>query len=187
MAFIVFFHFSEYLTFGTFICSIAECLQAAHPLHAWGWCKWPHFKTVQYSLYLMVFHKLSNIAFSEGNIDYIVQSRGVNPIMWLADCYILDDICKYIYMHSCLWNYINVCVCNHVCTHKWWVHTIEYTDKIILSLHLNHIDIALFCLLCHEISVFLSAVTLLLFLSVICGYWWSNIIVSLHGLILLFN
>ena len=51
----------------------------------------PRFQTVQYILYWTVLQKLSNIAsFCDGNIDYIVQSRGANPALLLADCYIVD-------------------------------------------------------------------------------------------------
>ena len=61
------------------------------------------FKTVQYNLYWTAFPKLSNIAFREGNIDYIVRSRDANPALWLADCYIVDNIYIYMYIY-------NVCV-----------------------------------------------------------------------------
>ena len=76
-----------------FICSTARRSQTADLLVvAWGRCVRPRLKTVQYNLYWTVFKKLSNIAFSEGNIDYIVRSRGANSAMCLADCYIVEDI-----------------------------------------------------------------------------------------------
>ena len=63
-----------------------------------GGCVRPRLKkTVQYSLYYTVFQILSNSAFCEGNI---VRSRGTNPSLWLADCYIEDYIYIYIYISS---------------------------------------------------------------------------------------
>ena len=49
-----------------------------------------------YNLYWTVFQKLSNIAFCEGNLGYIVRSRGANPALWL--------LCSglYIYIYSAL-------------------------------------------------------------------------------------
>ena len=88
----VFPFFSEFLTFGTFIYSIARRSQATDSLVVLCGCMRPRFKTVQCNLYWTFFQKPSNIAFREGNVDYIVRPRGVNPPLWLADCCKGDDI-----------------------------------------------------------------------------------------------
>ena len=35
---------------------------------------------------------LTNIAFREGYVDYVIRSRGANPALWSDDCYTVDDI-----------------------------------------------------------------------------------------------
>ena len=139
MLFIVFSRFSEFLTFGTFICSTARRLQAADPLVAWGECMQPRFKTVQYNLYLTVFQKLSNIAFREGNMEYIVRSCSANPALWLADCYVVDNIslCVQVWIVALPWNIsaaisenvsvfnkyeLSLCNTHGVYTYAWYVH-----------------------------------------------------------------
>ena len=84
----------------------------------WDWS----FYAVQYNLYWTVFQKLSNIVFREGTI--IVQSRVANPALWLADCYIVDDIYLFILSNICPVSEYNgaikppsaQCCCNaHIC------------------------------------------------------------------------
>ena len=39
---------------------------------------------------ITVFQELSNLAFLEGNIGYIIWPRDTNPALWLVDCPIVD-------------------------------------------------------------------------------------------------
>ena len=48
-------------------------------------------------IYWAAIQKLSNIGIREGNVSCIIWSRSANPVFWMDNCYIVDELYLYAY------------------------------------------------------------------------------------------